>query len=136
MKLFKKRILISGLLSLLISTPLFAQKSQYIDGETVAKRVKQKQIITECGYVKPIRVAGFVTNPPFGWVTMYQDNSRNGKMFYVNNGYGFDLFKKISDKLNLKIENVGYKSYQAALKDLRKGKIDVVAGTFVTSVKG
>ena len=130
MKLFKKRILVSGLLSLLISSPLLAQKSQYIGGETVPTRVKQRQIITECGYIKPIRVGGFVTNPPFGWVTMYKDSTRNGKMVYVNNGYAFDLFKKISDKLNLNVENVGYKSYQTALRDLRKGKIDVVAGVY------
>ena len=130
MKLYKKAFCVFGLFSFLISTPLFAKKADYIDGEKVEVRAKKVQQLAECGFVRPIRVAGFVTNPPFGWVTMQQESVHTDKMIYINNGYAIDLFTSISKKMNLKVKNVGYLSYQTALRDLRKGKIDVIAGVY------
>ncbi len=102
-------------------------KNEYIEAEqqVVVKRQKVCNIV--CGCQKPIRVAGFVTNPPFGWATsiVYK-----GKDKYITNGYGIDLFFKMAQELNYKTENVGFPSYQTALKELRRGRVDVIAGVY------
>ena len=114
-----------------LSAPSFAQKKKgYVEGEEVRKvQVKEKNKIS-CGYSTPIRVAGFVTNPPFGWVTQEPARLDKDKLVYVNNGYAYELFVKMAKNLNFKVQNVGYKSYQDALKDLQRGKIDVVTGVY------
>ncbi|MBO7244062.1 MAG: transporter substrate-binding domain-containing protein [Alphaproteobacteria bacterium] len=129
MKFFNIFLLIGVLCCLSVNS--YAQKTKsYVEGEEVKKmNVKKKQKIT-CGNIVPIRVAGFVTNPPFGWVTQEQHRHDKEKMVYINNGYAYDLFAQMAKNLDLKVQNVGYKSYQDALKDLRRGRIDVVTGVY------
>ena len=129
MKFFNIFLLIGVLCCLSVNS--YAQKTRsYVEGEEVKKmNVKKKQKIT-CGNIVPIRVAGFVTNPPFGWVTQEQHRHDKEKMVYINNGYAYDLFAQMAKNLDLKVQNVGYKSYQDALKDLRRGRIDVVTGVY------
>ncbi len=129
MKFFNIFLLIGVICCLSVNS--YAQKTRsYVEGEEVKKmNVKKKQKIT-CGNMVPIRVAGFVTNPPFGWVTQEQHRHDKEKMVYINNGYAYDLFAQMAKNLDLKVQNVGYKSYQDALKDLRRGRIDVVTGVY------
>lgn len=129
MKLFKI-FLLMGALCCFSVTSYAEKKKGYIEGEEVKKvQIKEKQKIS-CGYSSPIRVAGFVTNPPFGWVTQEPSRQDEDRLIYVNNGYAYDLFVKMAKNLNFEVQNVGYKSYQDALKDLQRGKIDVVTGVY------
>ena len=129
MKLFKI-FLLMGALCCFSVTSYAEKKKGYIEGEEVKKvQIKEKQKIS-CGYSSPIRVAGFVTNPPFGWVTQEPSRQDEDRLIYVNNGFAYDLFVKMAKNLNFDVQNVGYKSYQDALKDLQRGKIDVVTGVY------
>ena len=105
------------------------KKKSYIDVEPKQEKIIKEKNKIICGYSSPIRVAGFVTNPPFGWVTQ-EKHKRLDIMIYSNNGYAYDLFEKLAKHLGFKIENVGYPSYQEALKALRQGKVDVVTGAY------
>lgn len=127
---FLNIFLLIGALFCFDSNAYAEKKKGYIDREEVKTfQVKEKSKIA-CGYTKPIRVAGFVTNPPFGWVTQEQHQHNADEFILLNNGYSYDLFIKMAKTLNLKTENIGYKSYQDALKDLRRGKIDVLTGVY------
>lgn len=92
------------------------------------KKAKMKTSIL-CGYSEPMRVGGYVTNPPFGWVTMIPASSTR-KEQYLNEGFSYDLFTQLADNIGLKVRNQGYASFQEALRDLQKGKLDVVVGSY------
>ncbi len=92
------------------------------------KKISKKSMFG-CGQDHPIRVAGFVTNAPFGWVNIIPAKGMKPEQ-YVNGGFSYDLFEQIVTDAGLKIQNVGYTSYQEAMRDLRRGKIDVVAGGY------
>lgn len=111
------------------SNTSYAQKTKnsYVEAEQQVVKKKNKQCNFECGCKKPIRVAGFVTNPPFGWVTTIEYKGRDK---YITNGYAIDLFLKMAKELELRTENVGFSSYQSALRALRRGNVDVVAGVY------
>lgn len=111
--------------------PIWAQQSKtirYTDEEKQKVKTKQKKTDIACGIANKMRVAGFVTNPPFGWVNIV--SVPGGKITYKNEGFSYDLFTKIAKKHNLKVDNIGYTSYQEAMKDLRRGRIDVIVGTY------
>lgn len=105
-------------------------KVQYAEEEKQSqkKRRRVKSAIS-CGTQDRMKVAGFVTNPPFGWVNIIPATSFKAEQ-YRNAGFAYDLFADMAKSLKLKIENVGYTSYQEAMKDLRKGKIDVIVGAY------
>lgn len=130
MKLFKFCVFIVSML--LFSIIGYAQKNNkiYLESEEQVLTKKNKVCKISCGCHRPIRIAGFVTNPPFGWVTIVEN--KGGTKQYVTNGYAIDLFVKMADNLGYITENVGYPSYQAALKALRRGQIDVIAGAYYT----
>lgn len=106
------------------------QKVQYAEEEkeNQKKRRKAKSNIS-CGAENKLRIAGFVTNPPFGWVNITPATAFKAEQYH-NAGFAYDLFSDIAKNLKLKTENVGYTSYQEAMKDLRKGKIDVIVGAY------
>lgn len=106
------------------------QNIQYAEEEKQAQKTKKRiKNNISCGTQEKMKVAGFVTNPPFGWVNIIPATSFKAEQ-YQNDGFAYDLFSDMAKTLKLKIENVGYTSYQAAMKDLRKGKIDVIVGTY------
>ena len=105
------------------------QNRRYVEQEVQQKKVKTQQVRFECGYSTPIRVASFVTNPPFGWVDVIPGQGTHPDQ-YFNDGLAFVLFNNITNKLGLKIKNKGYTSYYEALKDLRKGDVDVLLGSY------
>lgn len=106
-------------------------KSDLIVEEEQSKKKKKRNIKSKikCGITEPMRVAGFVTNPPFGWVNVIPGSGIKQTQ-YINAGFSYDLFTQLAKNLNLRVSNVGYSSYQDALRDLRKGRIDVIAGVY------
>ena len=105
-------------------------KQAVLEEEQTNNRKKiSKKTALGCGQDHPIRVAGFVTNAPFGWVNVIPPQGSKPAQ-YVNGGFSYDLFEQIVKDAGLNIQNVGYTSYQEAMKDLRRGKIDVVAGAY------
>ncbi len=105
-------------------------KGMVVEEESaVKKKKKRKKTQIKCGTTNPIRVAGYVTNPPFGWVNLVPATALR-KAQYTNAGFSYDLFAQLAKNLNLRINNVGYPSYQDALRDLRYGKVDVVVGMY------
>ncbi len=107
------------------------QKQNIILDEEKTKKVKQRRqkggIL--CGTVEPIRVASYVTNPPFGWVNVIPGTGMK-KTQYRNAGFSYDLFEQVAKNLKFRVENVGFPSYQEALRALRFGKVDVIAGVY------
>ncbi|MGN1063364.1 MAG: substrate-binding periplasmic protein [Alphaproteobacteria bacterium] len=102
---------------------------RYAEEEIQQKKVKKNQKQLECGTKKPIRVAGFVTNPPFGWVDIIPGAGTVPDK-YLNDGFAYALFEKMAADLNLSIQNVGFKSYYEAHTALRNGKIDVLLSSY------
>ena len=102
---------------------------RYIEEEVVPQQKFQRKKVYECGHIKPIRVAGFVTNPPFGWVDVVP-NELKGGYDYFNNGLSYNLFFKIAKEQNLKVQDVGFRSYFEAQQALKRGEIDVLLGAY------
>ncbi len=107
------------------------QNQNIILDEEKTKKVKKSRPKSgiQCGASEPIRVASYVTNPPFGWVRVIPGSGLK-KDQYENAGFSYDLFEQIAKNLKLRINNVGFPSYQEALRALRFGKVDVVAGIY------
>ena len=102
---------------------------KYVEQEVQKEMEKRQKIPFECGYAKPMKVAGFVTNPPFGWVDVIPGDSTRADM-YFNDGFAYQLFYNIASQLGIKVENKGFTSYHAALTALKKGELDVLVGSY------
>lgn len=132
----KKYILLIGFLAVyLVGCPVAAQTTgtrsnrAYVGEEVVVKK-QVKRCTIDCGCNTPIRVAGFVTNPPFGWVDVDTTVSSDKKTAYKNDGLGYHLFEQLAKELGYRVQNVGFRSYAAALKALKRGQVDVIAGVY------
>lgn len=123
----KKIIIVACLLCFGFAAIAQTQRgAQYIEQEKKhVQRVQQSKI--NCGYRRPIRVASFVTNPPFGWVDVLDEGTHRK---YLNDGLSFSLFAKIAQELKFLVSNVGYESYYDAIAGLKRGNVDVVAGVY------
>ncbi len=108
-----------------------AQQKELVLEEEQSKSKKKKRIKSDikCGRTDVMRVAGFVTNPPFGWVNVIPGSGLKQTQ-YINAGFAYDLFTQLAKNLNLRISNVGYSSYQDAMRDLRRGRVDVIVGAY------
>lgn len=107
------------------------EKQKVVEEEKVSATHKiTKKSLLGCGIDHPVRVAGFVTNAPFGWVNVIQGKTKAKLPSYRNGGFAYDLFSQLLTDAGYKVKNVGYTSYQEAIRDLRLGKIDVVAGAY------
>lgn len=101
----------------------------YIEEDVQKKKINKKKNRLECGTKKPIRVAGFVTNPPFGWVDIIPGSGTVPDK-YLNDGLAYKLFEKLATNLGYTIQNVGFKSYYEAHNALRRDEIDVLLGSY------
>lgn len=104
-------------------------KIRYLEEEEEVKREFKQKLETECGVVRPIRVGGFSTNPPFGWVDVIPGDGVKADS-YENDGLGFQLFESMAKTLGYKTDNVGFKSYYEAVQALKYGQIDVLLGSY------
>ncbi|MBR4927323.1 MAG: transporter substrate-binding domain-containing protein [Alphaproteobacteria bacterium] len=131
------KIFVMGLVAVVMTGSVQAQNLsggqnthiKYIEEEVVPQQKFQRKKVYECGHIKPIRVAGFVTNPPFGWVDVVP-NELKGGYDYFNNGLSYNLFSKIAREQKLKIQDVGFRSYFEAQQALKRGEIDVLLGAY------
>lgn len=103
---------------------------KYAEEEVVRERQVKQRGRMECGGMQnPIRVAGYVTNPPFGWIDIIPATGTIPEQ-YVNDGFSYKLFVKLADELGYKTKNVGFRSYYDAVNALKAGKIDVLLSSY------
>ncbi len=130
MKLFLKTFL---LLCFFISCTAWAAKKK---GDVVEpRRDYTKTVITkpECGYKRPLRVAsGMLGNPPFAW----EEYASSARSSYKSFGLGLQIIDDLSKKLGFSYMTTGYPSYDAALKALRLGEVDVLFGVYYSTKLG
>ena len=88
--------------------------------------VKQKAV-SQCGYNRPLRVATFVSNPPFGWV---EKNANHNKDDLQSYGASIRIFEEIAKKLNLKYVRIGFRSQERAISALKRGDLDLLVGAY------
>ena len=75
-----------------------------------------------------IKVAGFISNPPFAWVEMVGEGDKSHLETF---GYSYDVFKKIADKLGLKYVSTGFTSYEDSIGALKRGEVDLLLTTYL-----
>ena len=61
-----------------------------------------------CGYSRPLRVAGMIGNPPFGWVERHDERSSKDLESY---GLGRLVLDKLAEKLKISYVSTGFLSY-------------------------
>ncbi len=87
----------------------------------------------ECGYKRPLRVAsGMLGNPPFAWEE-YANYMHTG---YKSYGLGMHIIDDLSKKLGFTYITTGYPTYEAAIKALRLGEVDVLFGVYYSTKLG
>ena len=93
--MIKNKILFFVFILLLFSSiSAIAQNSQYLEEEKVKSTRVQENNANQCGGEnKPLRVAGFVTNPPLGWVDLVSSYN-----IPRNNGFSFKLLEQIAQE--------------------------------------
>lgn len=125
------------MVTFLLGAPVLAKPSQatssktvkYAEEEVVSERSFKNQKRLECGDQNPIRVAGYVTNPPFGWMDVLPAEGTIPEK-YINDGFSYQLFVKLATDLGYKTQNVGFKSYYDAVNALKLGKVDVLLSSY------
>ncbi len=80
-----------------------------------------------CGYARPLRVAGMIGNPPFGWVERHDEKASKDLESY---GLGRLVLDKISDKLGISYISTGFLSYNKAIAALKRGDIDLLLAAY------
>ena len=91
------------------------------------KPVEKRPTIAECGFSRPLKVATLTNNRPFGWT----ERIRNfGPDALTSKGFGINMFEEIAKNLKLRYKVVGYEKDQQAIKDLRKGNLDLLIGLY------
>ena len=80
-----------------------------------------------CGYTRPVRVAGMIGNPPFGWVERHDERPDKDLESY---GLGRLVLDKLASQLGFKYESTGFLSYSKAINALKKGEIDLLLASY------
>ena len=87
--------------------------------------------IAECGFLRPIRVATTTNNRPFGWAEWRRLGGTSG---LVSKGLGIDVFEDIAKKLKLRYQIFGYTTDQEAIRELKKGNLDLLIGVYTPDI--
>lgn len=132
-----KQLFFIGFIALTICVPMMVLAQQrsninlkYAEEEAVATPHQARKQKLACGsFDNPIRIAGFVTNPPFGWMDIIPASGTTPEK-YINDGFGVTLFNKLAKDLGYETLSVGFKSYHEAVTALKAGKIDVLLGSY------
>ena len=80
-----------------------------------------------CGYTKPLRVAGMIGNPPFGWVERHDERISKDLESY---GLGREILDKIAQQMGISYISMGFLSYTKAINALKRGDIDLLLGMY------
>lgn len=84
----------------------------------------------ECGYSRPLRIAGMVANPPFGWVEKHDTGELESF------GLGRLVLDKLAAKLGFTYESTGFLSYSQAVNAIETGKLDLLISVYTPSKIG
>lgn len=130
-----KKILLTVIVFIGLSVSVFAQSSGYQE-ETVQRLAPKKQRLLVCGSVEnPIRVAGYMNYPPFGWKETRQMQGRGGllekeKTITDYFGIGAQLFDKFAKENKLFYIYVNMLNFDEAKYALTKGYFDVLLNNY------
>ena len=130
-----KKILLTVIVFIGLSVSVFAQSSGYQE-ETVQRLAPKKQRFLVCGSVEnPIRVAGYMNYPPFGWKETRQMQGRGGllekeKTITDYFGIGAQLFDKFAKEKNLTYTFINMANFDEAKYALSKGYVDILLGDY------
>ena len=80
-----------------------------------------------CGYTRPVRVAGMIGNPPFGWVERHDELPSKDLESY---GLGRLVLDKLASKLGFSYESTGFLSYSKVVNALKRGEIDLLIAAY------
>ena len=80
-----------------------------------------------CGYSRPLRVAGMIGNPPFGWVERHDERATKDLESY---GLGRAILDKLQKKLGISYVSTGFLSYNRAISALKRGDIDLLLAAY------
>lgn len=95
-----------------------AQSVQYVAEEKAAPVFKAKTDSNQCGSAgKPLRIAGFVTNPPLGWVDIV-----SSYQIPRSNGFSFKLLEKSPKRKTSKFKTTVIFLIRKPLPPLKAGK--------------
>ncbi len=109
----------------------FAQQAGYVE-ETITRPTVQKERKLLCGTQdKPVRIAGFMNYPPFGWKEMIKDE--NGEDAPVYLGIGMELFQRFAKEYDLKYRYTNLLNYNEAIYAMRIGYFDLLVTDFYNS---
>lgn len=101
--------------------------SAVVIAQTVIEEVQEEKKIElqlqGCGYSRPIRVAGMIGNPPFGWVVRHDERDSGDLESF---GLGRQILDKLAEKLKISYVSMGFLSYNKAISALKKGDIDLL----------
>ena len=105
----------------------------YGEGPSVIEEEKQEAPIfieykeEGCGYTRPLKVAGMVGNPPFGWVERHDESVNKELESY---GLGRILLDKLVEQLKISYVSTGFLSYNKAIAALKRGEIDLLLASY------
>lgn len=80
-----------------------------------------------CGYSRPLRVAGMIGNPPFGWVERHDEHAAKDLESF---GLGRSILDKLQKKLGISYISTGFLSYDRAIRALKRGEIDLLLAAY------
>ena len=112
-----------------IAFSVWAVAETYVDPDNPDEKPTELQL-QGCGYSRPIRVAGMIGNPPFGWVIRHDERGSGDLESF---GLGRLILDKIAQKFNLSYVSTGYLSYDKAIRALKNGGISKRGRDSVTS---
>ena len=107
---------------LVIMCSAWAIAQTVVEGEDTGAERTELQL-QGCGYSRPMRVAGMIGNPPFGWVVRHDER---GSKDLESFGLGRQVLDKVAQKLKISYVSTGYLSYDKAISALKRGEIDLL----------
>ena len=133
-----KKILLMSAMFIGLGLTAFAQTGGYQE-QSVQREILQPQRFLLCGSAEnPIRLAGYMNYPPFGWKESYRMEGRGGlleKDKIITNyfGIGMQLFDKFAKENKLYYSYVNMLNFDEAKYALTKGYFDVLLNNYFES---
>lgn len=133
-----KKILLMTAMFIGLSISAFSQTGGYQE-QSVQRLAPQQQRMLVCGSAEnPIRLAGYMNYPPFGWKESYRMEGHGGmleKDKIITNyfGIGVQLFDKFAKENKLYYSYVNMLNFDEAKYALTKGYFDVLLNNYFES---
>ena len=112
-----------------IMTVFFTLDAVGYEEKTVHRVVDKKRNLV-CGTAeKPIRVAGYMNYPPFGWKEVYE-RKLDAIPYAIYYGVGVELFKRFAEEYDLRYQFVNAFNHEEIQYALSRGFVDVLLGDY------